>query len=72
MVCVSEPVDVSLPTDEAIDHDGVDRSLIRRHLAMTPEERLRALDEHLAFLDSVRVTKRAPDGAESRHPSRPG
>lgn len=51
-----------------VDESGVDRGLIRRHLAMSPEERLRALDEYLAFFDSVSLVKRATDGTDPTNP----
>jgi len=50
------------------DDDGVDRGLIRRHLAMSPEERLLSLDEYLAFCDSVSLVKRDFDGTDPTHP----
>jgi hypothetical protein len=56
----------SRPTDEAVDADldarfreaydenGVDRSLIRWHLGLTPAERVRAVEETLNALATVR------------------
>jgi hypothetical protein len=35
---------------------------------MSPEERLRALDEYLAFFDSVSLVKRATDGTDPTNP----
>jgi hypothetical protein len=58
------PPDPEAVVDGDVNGDGVDRGLIRRHLAMSPEERLRELDEYLAFFDSVRVVKRATIGPD--------
>lgn len=39
---------------EAYDANGVDRSLIRWHLSLTPTERVRAVEETLNALATVR------------------
>lgn len=59
-------------SDPVVDRDGVDRGLIRRHLAMSPEERLRALDEYLAFFDSVSRVQRNSDGTAPTDPKSTG
>lgn len=47
-------------TESAYDEDGIDRSLIRWMLELTPTERLRLADETITLLESVR---RPTDGA---------
>jgi hypothetical protein len=48
---VSEPDAFPMPE---IDANGVDRSQIRRSLALTPAQRLRALESALASMIKVR------------------
>lgn len=45
--------------DAVVDENGVDRSLIRWFLALSPAERLAALDEH------VKLAEAAERGRES-------
>lgn len=42
------------PTEPAYSEDGVDLTLIRWMLALTPEERLRVLQERQDAIESVR------------------
>ncbi len=42
-------------TESVYDEDGIDRSLIRWMLELTPTERLRLADETIALLASVRL-----------------
>jgi hypothetical protein len=51
MVGMAEPVPPEDPfAVDPYDERGVDRSLIRWMLSLTPTERLRVLQEHLDFL----------------------
>lgn len=44
--------------DAAYDKNGVDRSLIRYHLAQSVTERVRAVEETLSALETVRRIER--------------
>jgi len=57
---MTEQVDErAVDQSDLVDEDGVDRSLIRWMLSLTPAERLQCLDSNVRMLASA---KRLPDG----------
>jgi hypothetical protein len=50
----------------AFSEDGIDLTLIRWMLSLTPDERLRHLEEHAAFVQELRDAN--PSLQLSRHP----
>ncbi len=48
------------------DDQGVDLTLIRHTLRMTPTERLRALESYMNTFATARVIRRAADGDSTR------
>ena len=46
--------------DEVQDENGVDLALLRSNLALTVEERLRALEESIRLVEAVRPAPQAP------------
>jgi hypothetical protein len=57
------PSDADTPALPEIDEAGVDRAQIRAMLALSPEERLRLVEE---FLDSVAETREANEAGPVR------
>jgi hypothetical protein len=57
------PSDGDTPALPEIDEAGVDRAQIRAMLALSPEERLRLVEE---FLDSVAETREANEAGPVR------
>ena len=55
--------DADTPAAPEIDEAGVDRAQIRAMLALSPEERLRLVEE---FLDSVAETREANEASPVR------
>jgi hypothetical protein len=56
MRIMAEPILDGLPSDAeaAFDGEGVDRTLIREMLTLSPSERLRRLEELVEFIVRVR------------------
>ena len=46
------------PDDDVYDENGVDRSLIRWFLSLTPYERLAALDDAVKFAELAEAARR--------------
>ena len=58
---VSEPATSPKRVEEAYDERGVDRSLVRWMLSLTPTQRLEALQSYLEQLAEFRIV-------DARHP----
>lgn len=50
--------DDPMPPDPLVNDEGVDLTLIRWSLALTPLERLRVLEDHMNFAAKVREARR--------------
>ena len=46
------------PTEALVNEDGVDLTLIRWSLSLSPLERLRVLEGHMDFAERVRAARR--------------
>ncbi len=55
--------DLELQIEEPlVDENGVDLTLVRYTLSLTPTERLKALENYLNVMTTVRVVRRADAG----------
>jgi hypothetical protein len=50
------------PDDDVYDENGVDRSLIRWFLSLSPYERLAALDDAVQFAELAEASRRGSTG----------
>lgn len=50
------------PDDDVYDANGVDRTLIRWFLSLTPYERLAALDDAVKFAELAEASRRGSTG----------
>jgi hypothetical protein len=57
---MSAPVDPVLPPDPVIEYfkKDVDRTLLREHLALTPQQRIEKLVAFMRSLDQLRAARR--------------
>ena len=54
------PDDVAGAASPDIDESGVDRAQIRAMLALSPEERLRVVEEHVKAVRAIRKSNQPP------------
>lgn len=52
--------------EPTVDENGVDLTLIRMYLDLTPKQRLQSLVNYVNTIAKARVVRRAPDGDPAR------